>query len=516
MQESGAESSQDRTKEPSGIRPRNFEELARLTARRKRLEQAAQGAALGKVRPQARPPRADMSFTGRLKDNIVGVDDGVQSFGEKAATALNIGGESLTLGLVGDEAAAATDAAMGRGSYDERLQVRRDQEQQLRDENPGVAFAAEVAPALIPGAGGAKLAAKASNALGRSGAGMALGAGAGGLYGFLEGEGDASARAQSGALTGALGGIFGTVAPKAVDALSGVPTRVRMAFKQSQQRPTLGALRTTKDLAYRAVDEAGESFGSGEMRSLYERATRAFEAANYVEEVDNAGRAVLRTLEKRADQPNTTLSQLDGIRQSLWRRYSSAPDQPFILDAIREIDALIDSRAGASEVMGLARAANARYAKSQLLDDAFRKAEDQTASTGSGGNILNKYRQAVTSIINDKKKARFFSEDEISLMRQFVRGSRSENFARLLGKLSPDGNGLMLALHTTGGILSGGATLPAMVVGSAAKGYADKAVRQGVEAIRDAASGFRPASESPQLTRSQAAMITGATPALER
>jgi len=50
---------------------------------------------------------ADTSFWGRVKDNVVGVDDGIMSPGEKLGTLLNMGGESLTLGIVGDEAAAA-------------------------------------------------------------------------------------------------------------------------------------------------------------------------------------------------------------------------------------------------------------------------------------------------------------------------------------------------------------------------------------------------------------------------
>lgn len=458
---------------------------------------------------------ADMSFMGRLKDNVVGVDDGVMSVGEKLATALNIGGESMTLGLVGDEAAAAADAAMGRGSYEDRLATRRGQERQLRQENPGVALGAEIAPAFIPGVGGGKIAAMAGSRLGRAGAGAALGFGAGATYGFMEGEGGAGERGTNAALTGALGGLFGGVAPRVIDGLASVPQGLRKVMQESRRRPTVPTLKAEKNLAYRAVDESGEVFTGDDIQGLYNRVTQRFDDGNYVEEVDTAGRAVLRTLEKRAEQPGTTLSQLDGIRQSLWKRYSAAPDQPFILDAISEIDELIDSKAGASELMGVARAANARYAKSQLLEDAFRKAEDQTASTGSGGNILNKYRQAVTSIINNPKKAKFFKPEEIDLMRNFVRGSRDENVARLVGKLSPDGNGLMMALQTGGLVATQGMSLPLMLAGSGAKGYADRAASRGVEQIQDVVSGFRPVPTRPELSGPAAGAIGAATPALE-
>lgn len=117
-------------------------------------------------------PKADMSFMGRLKDNVVGVDDGVMSLGEKAATALNMGGEGLTLGVVGDEAAARADALVGRGSYDERLDKYRGGERQFSEENPVAAMASQVIPSLaVPGLGIARTA----GLLGKSITGAATG-----------------------------------------------------------------------------------------------------------------------------------------------------------------------------------------------------------------------------------------------------------------------------------------------------------------------------------------------------
>jgi hypothetical protein len=52
---------------------------------------------------------------------------------------------------------------------------------------------------------------------------------------------------------------------------------------------------------------------------------------------------------------------------------------------------------------------------------------------------------------------------------------------RLLGKLSPQGNGLMMMLHGVGGYASGGATLPMAVVGAGAKAVADSATPRNVE-----------------------------------
>lgn len=457
------------------------------------------------------PVQGDPTPVTTVLDNVVGLDNGVMSTGEKLGTALNAAGESLTLGVVGDEAAAAFDAAIGNGSYEERRDFYRQNQEQFREDHPMLSFASEVAPALVPGLGGAKLMQALTSKLGRAGAGAALGALSGLIYGAAEGEGGATERAKQGGLTALFGGAVGGAAPKVIDGIAGLPKSVGRIFQRSQEKPTVQTLKSAKNAAYRAVDQSGEMFTGDDMQRLYQNVSDAFDADNFVAETDNAARAVLKVLERRQGQP-TTLSQLDSIRQNMWARYRGAKDQPQILNAIRALDDLIDERAGASEMMGVARAANARFAKFQLLDDAFEKAADQTASSGSGGNILNKYRQAVTSIINNPNKARWFSGEEIDLMRGFVRGSTQENVLRRIGKLSPSGNGLMMALHIFGGIQTGGATLPVMAAGAAAKSAADKTAMRGAEQLKGVVSGQMAIPSRQPLSLPAGAAISGAVP----
>lgn len=460
------------------------------------------------------PVKGDPTMVTTVLDNVVGLDNGVMSPGEKLGTALNAAGESLTLGVVGDEAAASFDSIIGVGSYDDRLKHYRGNQEAFREEHPMASFAAELAPALVPGLGGAKLIQALTSKLGRAGAGAALGAISGLVYGAAEGEGGALNRLKQGGTTAVLGSIIGSAAPKAIDSLANLPKGVSRIFKRSAEKPTFQTLKSAKNAAYRAVDTSGEVFGGDDMTRLYQRVLSEFDDGNYVEEVDGASRAVLKILERRGGQ-DTTLSQLDSIRQNLWKRYAGAKDQPQILGAIKAIDDLIDEKAGASEIMDVARAANSRFAKFQLLEDAFKKAEDQTAASGSGGNILNKYRQAVSSIINNENKARWFSADEIDMMRGFVRGSTGENVLRKIGKLSPDGNGLMMALHVIGGVASQGGTLPLMAVGAGAKRAADSKVARGADNIKNVLAGIAKPEKAPQLTAGQGAAVTGAVPLLE-
>lgn len=493
-------------------RKANPAELARV-ARRRKIEggnlYSPQNAEMFQDAPQSEANISDPvpgDPTG-FKKTLDGVNHTIGT----AATLLNKGGESLTFGLVGDEAAAKFDEMIGRGTYDERLAKYRADEEQVQRENPGLSMAAEIAPALIPGVGGAKAVAALGNATGRVVAGGLAGATAAGTYGFAEGEGGFENRLKNAGTSALVGGLFGAAAPKVTDFAVGIPGRVRSLFRKSAERPTIPLLKATKNAAYKAVDDAGEAFDGDTMTQLSVRVRNAFEADNYVPETDSALTATLKLLDARAGK-KTSLTQLDKLRQNLWKRYSGAKDQPQILEAIRAIDETIEQSGAASELMQAARAANARYAKSQLLDDAFTKATDQTAGSGSGGNILNKYRQAVTNIINNERKARFFSADEIDMMRAFVRGDMGENVMRKIGKLSPNGNGLMMALHVVGGVASSGATLPLMAIGAGAKASADKSVMRGAEAIQDTLAGFS-RSSSPQSTG--AVLAAGQAPVAE-
>lgn len=466
------------------------------------------------LNPVQGDPTGAADVVERVQDNVIGLDNGRQSFGENAANFLNTAGESMTLGLVGDEAAAGLDAAMGRGTYDERLDARRSQERQFREDNPYVAFAADVAGGIAaPGVGAANFIARGATTAGRLRRGAAAGAAAGGTYGFMEGEGGVADRATNAGVTAGLGGFFGAAAPAAPAVLNAAGRGLQRLWTKAAERPTVGILKAVKNQAYRAVEEANEVFGGDDMTALAARVRDiADNDVSYVPGEDTAVDAAIRSIVRREGQ-DTTLSQLDTIRQGLWRRVTAKPDQVQIYDLIESIDDVINTRASTSELMTAARQANRQYSQSDLLDRAFQRARDQAESTGSGGNVANLYRQAVTRIINNPRQARFFDDAQIAVMRSFLSDSRSQRAMRLIGKMSPSGNGLMLMLQTLGGVATSGATVPLAVAGAGAKNMADRGVMQGAERVLDSAAGFtRPQQViNPALTASGAA----SAPALE-
>ena len=275
----------------------------------------------------------------------------------------------------------------------------------------------------------------------------------------------------------------------------------RNAYGVSKAKPTIESLRAAKNEAYKAVDEAGEVFEAPEMGALRDRVKSDLDAGNYVSGVDKQTDAVVTLLDRKAGE-KMTLGQLDKLRQEFYKRLSAAPNEVGIRDAIDAIDEMIAGKADASDLMTAARLSNARYKKAELLDLAFQKAKDQTAATGSGGNILNKMRQAVVSIIDNPKNAKWFNGDEIAAMRSFVEGSKGQNAMRLFGKLSPNGNGLMMALNLGAAGGTGGLSLIGTAAATGVKALADRAAVRGGDALIGKVAGAEakaaPATSAPR------------------
>ena len=283
---------------------------------------------------------------------------------------------------------------------------------------------------------------------------------------------------------------------------------VKAFAKKADERPSLDAQRDYKNAAYKEVDDSGVKFSQDEVGGLFARIKSALDVdPNYVPEVDKQTTASLKVLEAQLGK-ELTVGQLDKLRQGLYKRYSVARNEDSIRGMIDEIDDLIMAKEPANKLMNIAREANKRYKKSELLENAIIKAQDQAAASGSGGNVVNKYRQAMTRIINSKRDSKYFSEDEINLMRKFVRGDVKENALRLVGKLSPTGNGLMQALN-----IAAISQNPQMVLGTiagvSAKVKSEKSAMKSVDQILDmVATGIAPENKK-LMSKENIAILLG-------
>lgn len=374
------------------------------------------------------------------------------------------------------------------GALGGNADVARAQQEQAQTAYPGQSFAAQTAGAVTTG-----LAVPGATTV----RGAALtGAGFGAVDAAGNAEGSAVERIDDAAIGGATGLLFGGMTAALA---KGTSNAVRATFQRAEKRPTVQALKSAKNAAYAAVKRSGFEFDSNEMTALAQRIGRRAELADLSEVADPHSRAVLSQFQNRADK-TVSLNRLDKIRQNVWSRYNRS-EEPFLLDVISEIDETIARNAQGNDLMKAARAANAKFAKAELLENAFNKAQRQTAATGSGGNILNKYRQAINSIIDKPHERKFFSAEELALMESFVMGETMENTLRRAGKLAPGGNGLMTALNVYAAAIDP-TMLAITAASSAAKETADRSAMRGSERILDAVSTgvIRQPTAQPNLT----------------
>jgi hypothetical protein len=395
--------------------------------------------------------------------------------------------QGITFGW-GDELRGAVQGGMAAAqggdfgsAYEQVLDESRGALERERRVNPLGSMAAEVAGAIPTGMiAGGQLAGRGASLLGRIGTGALVGAGQGAAYGA--GASDDN-RAMGAAFGGATGGVVGGAIPAIADAGRAIFSRIGAAM------PEIDDLYRAKNAAYAAVDNSGFSYKPNQIDDLITDIYKRVGQEGIDTAPDGAHKAAIRMLERlNSRQGPMTLGQLDQLRQVIRRDVidsGSRADGYFGGLMIDAIDDFID-KAGGAQVIGAARQAHQTLRKSELLAEALEKAQRQAASSGSGGNIDNAIRQQIKSILNNPSRVRSFTKAERAAMDRIVSGGSSlQGFLRLVGKLSPSGNGLMAALGV-------GATAanPLMAIpigaGLGAKAIADRATIGGARALEQA------------------------------
>lgn len=377
-----------------------------------------------------------------------------------------------------------------------------------RDENPMAAFSGELAGGLAVPAGGVQ---RAKTGLGAVLKGAGYGTGMGALYGYGSGENGFENRLKQAEKGAVVGGIFGAATTPVANIAKKIGNKTYNAlFNKSIEAPSLENLYRAKQQAYKMADQSGEIISPDAIDSMVMDALGVMDKAGFVRgsKTPNA-RALNEALSTISNMTKEgfdgerifkgRLSDMEEVRKNLNASLKSGNFDPRIKDIINKFDALIEnSTSEGSDVLNNARSAFKRYKKVEILDQAVAKAELETQVTGSGGNINNKLRSALKNIISSKN-ASFYSENELEVMRRVAAGDIDSNILRLVGKLSPGGNGLMTFLN-----LAAVSTEPAMfsatIAGALSKRAADKNQRQLTDDVRQyLATGSAPIRDKSAL-----------------
>lgn len=315
------------------------------------------------------------------------------------------------------------------------------------------------------------------------GARSALMAGQGAAYGALSATGndtDVLEGAALGGAAGALGNVVGEGVSKAIGGVAG-------AFNKQPKVMTTDELRAAKDAAYRAADDAGIILTPDAVRGAKTSIVDDLTNMGYHPKLQPKVSAVLDELD-RVGGDNVTLKGYDTIRKIASGAYEpgNKANNEMIRRIVRALDDNpIENNVLVGDVSGIARlkegrGLNSRLAKSETVEYAMEKAARNAKATGSGGNLDNEIRKQFRTILNSPAKSRGFSKDELQAMEDIIGDKPSREAARLLGKLSPSGNGLMLALQAGAAGATGGMSIPLAAAGSVSKKLAERGTENAV------------------------------------
>ena len=258
----------------------------------------------------------------------------------------------------------------------------------------------------------------------------------------------AAGPAMSGMYRGGRGVMTGRVTPKNVPGGGGTA-------------PALQDIQGMKSQAYADAEALGVAYTPDAYANMVAKIENTLEQAGADPQLNASVTSMLNNMQKRVGDQPITMETLDKVRQQVRENvispaYRAARDGDVRLGniIIDEIDDFIASGVGAvsnngqagSAAIQKARALNSVWRKSQALQDAVENATLRSASTGSGGNFENALRQEIRKIYQNPKKVAGFSELERKAMRAVIEGDLGQNVLRNIGKLSPQGNGLMAAL----------------------------------------------------------------------
>lgn len=459
---------------------------AALLERAKRERAKRQAAAPAVEQPQER------GLLRALGDNVIGFDDGVDSFGERLGRGINdaipAAGAGLARGAASFADLPSDVIGMGAGlgsAVAEGMGWASPEEAEAAQ-----AYIASMGPALT----GQDQSARDQLAMATGGATEFRGDTTAGQYAGTAAEFVPGALAAPGGLLsnalryGVVPGLAsegagqlteGTaaepvaraVAPIATGLLGGLATR-----PARPKAPTREALRGQADDLYQAGD-ARAAAPAADVDAL---------AAQIDSELTNlniktpTGRIVadgnvkkfLDVLEDYKGQPMTP-EQMQTARRLLTDAAGStdASDRRIGAALLSKFDEWRNSRvpeySQADQLYGRAK-------RAEDVDFRIEKAERRAASSGTGGNSVNTARQNIRAILDNPKARRGYSAEEIEAMEAIVRGTPAVNLMRTVGRLSPTSGALPLMgnLMATGAYGASGNPLLAVpgIAGFLAKG----------------------------------------------
>lgn len=394
------------------------------------------------LRPQTLPTTDSIPTqdTQVMDDPLMVSDSGITMSPESMKASVRNVLQGVTFNTF-DEIEAAVRTAFGDRSYDENINLIRDELKQYAQENPSSAVTQEIVGALMSPASLLKAPAYIERLAPLFRGGIKGGVG-GGIYGFAGAEGGFMERGEEGLVGAGTGLLIGAPLEKAVSAIGN--SRLNKAVTQQSKSPDLDRLKEIKDAAYEAVDQTKFSIGPGEAQQLFQRASKVADDNFYITMpgTSTAVDKAKKVLENLTSQ-GMTLGQAEKARRRLFKLSEDPTEGYIVRQMIDEFDDVIDQSLAAQQIPALkvAREANRQYKNSEAIQRAFESVDISVGKRTEG------YRKVAKKLINNKRQMKFFTAAEREVLDQMARGTASQRLLNTLGKFDFSAKGLAGAIN---------------------------------------------------------------------
>lgn len=447
------------------------------------------GEAYRQMQGQRQPQQASDPQAPELRPAIGG--DAGRAFQTGAMQGMTFGfGDEILAGFM-TPIEMGIDAFQGRGidigrAYNTALERNRALDQSEMGANEGAALAGQLTGALVPGiaagqAGMTLLAGARPTAASVGGRAALEGAGYGALHGLGAGEGIEDRLSQAafgagfgGAAGGVLGGIGGGIASRAARRAAPSTDELASAAGAAYDTARQSGVVVAQPRVNQFVDDVAQMLRSeGLDRTLHPRVTAAL---GRLDEIRGGSLPI-----QEAEIMRRVLAGAGNSLDASERRLASMMVDRFddFLAGLRPADLSAGNAQVASRALTEARALWQQSRKGQTFDDIFERARNRVGANYSSAGMQTALRQEFKTLLNNPKRLRGFTDDEVDAIRRVVRGGPVENLLRYIGKAAPTGvvsaglgGGVPFAIGNAFGGPAVGAAAAAgtMGAGSAARG----------------------------------------------
>lgn len=311
---------------------------------------------------------------------------------------------------------------------------------------------------------------------------------------------------------------------------------VPKAARKAPEIPTAEQLRAAADAGYKGMRDSEVEFDPQAVARMAQEAKLKLDQDGFTSVV---AKNTHKTLDQLSNPPEGSIAPISGLSiarsvfGNLGQNFNKPQDAAAAKTAKRSIDKFLSAPPEKSVLSGNAEAAarmlneaNRNYAaakRSGHLTDLEYGSSLDAAAANSGRNIGNNIRQKVSSTLKSDKKRSGFTEDEIALMENLVKGSRPANATRRISNMLGGGGGVGQSLMAglTGGAASAAlgptgllASVAPIALGSLSRGISNSLTKGAVRNIDEATRARSPLFQNnkrnwpaqPRMTKSKEAL----------